>query len=105
MGPHSCRDGRNMDSSPDPSAVSLGMLGTLALKILWVGRIIKVVWYNHTFNPSLMSPQMALYVFDLQKEINTPISTGNLLHFRAVLMVISPKGEIFILSATDIRNI
>lgn len=46
----------NMASSPDLSAVRLAVLGILALKTLWVGRILKVVWHNYLFNPSPMCP-------------------------------------------------
>lgn len=76
------------------------VLRTLALKDLWVGRTLKVVWHNlqyKSFSDVPLNGSLDVW----PREVNLLISQCSLLHFRTVLMVISPKGEIFILSVSD----
>lgn len=82
---------------------SLEVLRTLVLKDLWVGKIFKVVWHNPQYKSSSDVPlNGSLGVWP--RKVNLPISQHSLLHLRTVLMVISPKEEIFILSRSDPRT-
>lgn len=80
------------------------MLEALALKDLWVGRILKVVWHNHpstSFSNVPLNDSPCVW----PREIYLPVAWDSLFHFRTVLMVISPKGEICVLSAADTRTL
>lgn len=105
MCPHSCSwwEMEGELKSRSVCCQDLGVIGTLALKNLWVGRILKVVWHNHS-SKSFSNVPINSSVCVWPREINLPISLGRLFHFRTVLTVMPPKGEIFIFSAANIRT-
>lgn len=79
------------------------MLRAFAVKDLWVGRILKITWHNRP-SKSFSNVSLNAFLCVWLRESNLSISWGSLFHFKTVLIVKSPKGEIFILSAADTRT-
>lgn len=100
--PPSCR-WWEMSMDSNPCCQSLEVLRAFPVKDLWVGRILKVTWHNRPSKSFFSVSLNGSHGFGLEKSISL-FPGGNLLHFRTILMVKSPKRESFIFSTADTRT-